>query len=92
MMDIAEMGYLSPGHGLKGKLNPLSDDEDLQDMYAEYKSKREIMIRCIVYSTSHSKSDSSIEKRHTKCSLILQKRFLHPLRNSHDCAQKIKDG
>ena len=55
-MDIAEMGYLSPGHGLKGKLNPLSDDEHFQHMYAEYRSKREIMIWC---STYHSKSDLS---------------------------------
>ena len=38
-IDIVEMGYISPGHGLKGKLNPLTSNEDLEDMYAEYKSK-----------------------------------------------------
>jgi len=32
-LDIEEMGYISPGHGLKGKLNPLTSDEDLDDMY-----------------------------------------------------------
>ena len=31
-IDIAEMGYISPGHGLKGKLNPLMCDEDLEEM------------------------------------------------------------
>ena len=36
-IDIAEFGYISPGHGLKGKLNPLTGDEDLEDMYGEYK-------------------------------------------------------
>ena len=34
-IDIAGLGYFSPGHGLKGKLNPLTGDEDLEDMYGE---------------------------------------------------------
>ena len=43
-IDIAEMGYISPGHGLKGKLNPLTGDDNLEDMYGEYKGKHDIML------------------------------------------------
>ena len=42
-IDIAELGYISPGHGLKGKLNPPTGD-DLEDMYGEYKNKLDIML------------------------------------------------
>ena len=80
-IDVAELGYISPGHGLKGKLNPLTGDEDLEDMYGEYKNKLDIMLWC---STPHSKSNGSTESNHKKRSLTFDKpheEVPHPLRN-----------
>ena len=62
----AELGYISPGHGLKGKLNPLTGDEDLEDMYGEYKNKRDIMLWCC---TPRSKSDGGTESNRKKPSI-----------------------
>ena len=38
------MGYVSPGHGVRGKQQWLSDDIDLDDMYEEYDGEKEITI------------------------------------------------
>lgn len=44
--EVTVAGYISPGHGMKGKQNPLEVDDDLVEMYAEYQSKREILLWC----------------------------------------------
>ena len=89
-IDIAELGYISPGHGLKGKLNPLTGDEDLEDMYGEYKNKRDIILWCC---TPHSKSDGGTESNRKKRSLTFDKRHegVPPPTKKQACAQKIKD-
>ena len=38
--DVTEMGYVSPGHGAKGKYNDLINDDDLELMYEEYEGRR----------------------------------------------------
>jgi len=63
-LDIEEMGYISPGHKLKGKLNPLTSGEDLDDMYAEYKRKRADIMWC---STPYRIANQmQVEKKHPK--------------------------
>ena len=88
-IDIAELGYISPGHGLKGKLNPPTGDEDLEDMYGEYKNKLDIMLWCC---TPHSKSDGGTESNRKKRSLTFDKRHDVPSPTKKQaCAKKIKD-
>ena len=41
-----QIGYIEPGHGLKGKQRWLIDDGDLTDMYCIYERKREITLWC----------------------------------------------
>ena len=92
-IDIEEMGYISPGHGMKGKLNPLTCDEDLEDMYAEYKSKNDIMLWCST-PLEHSKSDVRTEKKQRKKRSLT---FDQPREEvpqppkKQGCAQKITD-
>lgn len=38
------IGYIEPGHGLKGKQKWLLDDNDVSEMYAVHKNKREVML------------------------------------------------
>lgn len=37
-------GYLQRGHGTKGRQYAISDDEDIKNMYEEYKGKKEIVL------------------------------------------------
>ena len=39
-------GYIDPGHGLKGKQNVITSDQDLVEMYAAYKNKHGILLWC----------------------------------------------
>ena len=38
--DVTDIGYVSPGHGAKGKYNDLINDDDLELMYKEYEGRR----------------------------------------------------
>ena len=38
-----EFGYITPGHGARGRQRWISEDIDLEAMYADYKDKREII-------------------------------------------------
>lgn len=40
--DVAEIGYISPGHGVNGRCNNLVNDDDLSLMYNEYEGRRGI--------------------------------------------------
>ena len=39
-----ELGYIEPGHDAKGRQHWLKSEEDLDDMYKEHKTKKEIML------------------------------------------------
>ena len=39
---LSAVGYISPGHGMKGKLNSIDVDDDLTEMYIEY----EVLLWC----------------------------------------------
>ena len=39
-----QVGYIQPGHGVRGKQRWLSSDQDLDDMYSEYLGKKEIIL------------------------------------------------
>ena len=41
-MDI-QVGYILPGHGLRGKQEWLCEDSDLNDMYAHYGGKKDVL-------------------------------------------------
>ena len=44
---FTQLGYTDPGHGLKGKTQWLTDDEDLTDMYSKYGGKHDILLWCL---------------------------------------------
>ena len=57
--DKLEFGYISPGHGARGKQRWIADDADLEDMYAEYgKGKKEVMLWFYATDSSVSRSRS----------------------------------
>jgi len=39
-----EIGYISPGHGARGQQRWIIDNEDVQDMYEDYKGKNEVLL------------------------------------------------
>ena len=38
------LGYIEPGHGAKGKMRELHDDEDVAEMYVLYKRKSDVLL------------------------------------------------
>ena len=54
--DISGIGFIMPGHGLKGKLTSLLTDGDLDEMYWQYSNKRDILIWCYA-ETEQNKGD-----------------------------------
>ena len=44
--DVTDIGYVSPGHGAKGKYNDLINDDDLELMYKEYEGRGVFMECC----------------------------------------------
>ena len=45
-INASQLGYIEPGHGLKGKQRWITEDEDLETMYECFKGKREIVLWC----------------------------------------------
>ena len=45
---VGNIGYIEPGHRLKGKQKWLLDDSDVSEMYAVHKIKREVMLYAFV--------------------------------------------
>ncbi len=93
-IDIQELGYISPGHGLKGKLNPLTCDEDLKDMYVEYKNKRDIMLWCSPPFENRKSDSSSSKGQHRKKRSATSDKSdgdAQPQPKKQACAQKIRD-
>ena len=66
---IDQVGYIEPGHGVKGKQRWLSVSEDLEDMYTLHQQKHEILLWCYAIrpkqSTSNSKPSTSNSKPST---------------------------
>ena len=59
---VAEIGYIEPGHSLKGKQQTLIDDDDIDEMYDMYKKKRcGITLWC--YTCVDGDTDRSSKKR-----------------------------
>ena len=58
-----EVGYITPGHGARGKQRWICDDIDLTDMYKEYKGKKEIVVW--FYSSNNSEGETSKGKKRT---------------------------
>ena len=55
-----QVGYIEPGHGLKGKQRWLTSDADLTEMYTIYDKKKEILLWCQCF---HGKNKPNPKKR-----------------------------
>lgn len=68
-------GYISPGHGFKGRQQWINDDSDLDEMYEVFHSKKEILIWCLLprekpgerKSSKRGAEKSDCDKSSKKC-------------------------
>lgn len=49
---FTQLGYIEPGHGLKGKTQWIVEDDDLVEMYAKYR-KYDILLWCLKKLEDH---------------------------------------
>ena len=55
---FTQMGYILPGHGLKGKQYFITTDADVADMYVAFKGKSDILLWC--WHSSKNESTTSV--------------------------------
>ena len=82
---VGSIGFVKPGHGLKGRQHWLLWDKDLQDMYSVHKKRRVITLWCFRPTVGGAEPSSS-----RKRSLSEGAEDTAPRPKSH-CVQKIKD-
>ncbi len=88
---VENCGYLEPGHGLKGRQQWLVQDEDLQEMYAMYQKRREIMLWCIrPFGGSGTRRSGSDSKKRSN-SEGPGEASQPPKTKRTTCSQKTKD-
>ena len=59
--EIEQLGYIEPGHGLRGKQRWLNSDEDLREMYVKFRGK-EITLWCFGRDETPQKRPHSPDK------------------------------
>lgn len=59
--EIDQLGYIEPGHGLRGKQRWLNSDEDLEEMYVKFRGK-EITLWCFGKDETSKKRPHSPDK------------------------------
>ena len=57
---VKQIGYIEPGHGLRGKLRWLSSNDDLCDMYELFQGKKELIL------WTYAASEPVIGKKNTR--------------------------
>lgn len=60
---LSQLGYIDPGHGLRGKTQWLTDDEDLASMYCKYAGKHEILLWCVKQMNDQPSSSQPSSKK-----------------------------
>ena len=53
-VDVKEIGYIEPGHGVKGRMIWLRTLEDLNEIYVAHSSRHEVILWC------YMKQDESV--------------------------------
>ena len=61
-ISFSQLGFIDPGHGLKGKQIRLSTDGDLDRMYDCVSSTKEIMLWCLELPTNSNTKPRSVDK------------------------------
>ena len=82
-----QFGYVVPGHGMKGKQEKISTDEQLAVMYEKHKKKKRILLwlKCIPKSKKRASTqgDAPQSKRHAS--------FLNMMSEVDDIVSKLKE-
>lgn len=58
---VLDLGYIQPGHGVKGKQQWLVEDVDLDEMYTLFEKKQEIALWCFVRKSDSNNAASPTE-------------------------------
>lgn len=95
---VSQIGYIIPGHGMKGKTTVIRQDSDLKTMYAIFYSKRDIVLCCIgelrdnlVSGRKHSNTDvASLPKAKSAKIMTDVREIIEKLRSKHGSKYSIE--
>ena len=87
------LGYITPGQGLKGKMNSITTEQDLVEMYSVYKNKRNVLLWCYVGgedsmqrkrpATSTSKQTSATKRTACESTINAVQQLVEELKEKH---------
>ena len=84
--DVVDIGYIEPGHGMKGRQVWLLESDDLISMYTLFKNKKEIILWCHIQKCQADGS-ADVEKQARKKSASDSDQA--PPSKRGTCAQKL---
>ena len=62
---VGDIGYICPGHGMKGRKCSLQNDDDVEEMYSsEYKNKRHVLLWCYLATSGTVKQKGGKKRKH----------------------------
>ena len=95
-----KFGYITPGHGLKGKLNSITAEQDLLEMYSVYKNKHNILLWCYVgaedpkrkrpATTTSSKHAPTAKRSSCESTINAVQQIVEELKEKHGCKYTVE--
>ena len=82
---VLDIGYIEPGHGMRGKQLWLVEDIDLTEMYELFKKKREFSLECFIQKSNPEDTRNNRKRRNNSTSDIA------PQSKWETCAQTLNE-
>lgn len=83
--ETVELGYIEPGHGMKGRKQWLVSNNDIEEMYKKHSGKHSILLwsySCILPSTKNKQAKKPILRN-------IRKAWLKLMRNIMNCVKSM---
>lgn len=88
LFNVKQVGYIRPGHGMKGKQLELVSDDDLEDMYMCFK-KRDVLLWC--YSEKAGTDQPSTSGTQRKHPITIDDSDEPPKPKRNACSKKLSE-
>ena len=79
---IVDLGYIEPGHGVKGMKHWLNNDDDIDEMYTKHVGKRNILLWAYSHIKNPGKKGESNFEAHKKSLIEVDEKY-DELRKKH---------
>ena len=72
---VVDIGYIEPGHGMKGRKQWLNNDDDVNEMYSNHMGKRNILLWAYSHVRNPAKKGESNFEAHKKSLVEVDEKY-----------------